>query len=72
MPWLKGAVPGLSSRTPGFGPKVAHVGFAVDKVAMGQVLLPLVRFPLSIPIQYSVITDSHTHTHITGACNLSI
>jgi hypothetical protein len=37
MPWLRSLVTGLSPRKPGFVPGSIHVGFVVDKVAVGQV-----------------------------------
>jgi hypothetical protein len=32
----------------GFDPGLVHVGFLVDKLALGQVFLRVLRFPLSI------------------------
>jgi hypothetical protein len=37
VPWLRQLVAGLSTRRPGFDPSSVHVGFVVDKVALGQV-----------------------------------
>jgi hypothetical protein len=37
VPWLRSLVAGLSPRRPGFAPGSIHVGFVVDKVALGQV-----------------------------------
>jgi hypothetical protein len=34
----------LSPRRPGFDPRSFHVGFLVDKVALGQVFLRILRF----------------------------
>jgi hypothetical protein len=39
VPWLRSLVAGLSPRRPGFAPGSIHVGFVVDKVALGQVFL---------------------------------
>jgi hypothetical protein len=36
VPWLKRLVAGLSPRRPGFAPGSIHVGFVVDKVALGR------------------------------------
>jgi hypothetical protein len=36
LPWLKRLVAGLSPRRPGFAPGSIHVGFVVDKVALGR------------------------------------
>jgi hypothetical protein len=33
----------LSPQRPGFAPGLVHVGFAVDKVALGQVFLQVLR-----------------------------
>jgi hypothetical protein len=40
---------GLSTRRPEFEPRLGHVGFVVDRVALGRVFLVL-RFPLLILI----------------------
>jgi hypothetical protein len=41
---VKRLVAGLSLRRPGFAPGSIHVGFVVDRVAMGQVFLRVLRF----------------------------
>jgi hypothetical protein len=41
-------VAGLSPRRPGFDPGSVHMGFVVDKVALGQVFPRVLRFSLSI------------------------
>jgi hypothetical protein len=49
VPWLRRLVAGLSPRRPVFAPKSVHVGFVVDKVALGQGFLRVLRFsPVSI------------------------
>jgi hypothetical protein len=49
VPWLRSLVAGLSPRRPGFAPGSIRVGFVVDKVALGQVCLRVLRFsPVSI------------------------
>jgi hypothetical protein len=40
VPWLRRLVAGLPPRRPGFDPASIHVGFVVDKVALGHVFLP--------------------------------
>jgi hypothetical protein len=40
VPWLRRLVAGLSPRRFGFDPGSVHVGFVVDKVALGQVFSP--------------------------------
>jgi hypothetical protein len=37
MKWLRQLVTGLSSWIPGFAPRSVHVGFVVDRMALGQV-----------------------------------
>jgi hypothetical protein len=49
VPWLWRLVPGLSPRSSGFTPGSIHVGFVVDKVALGQVFL---RRSLTPSIKY--------------------
>jgi hypothetical protein len=47
--WLRRLVAGLSLRSPGFEPRSIHVGFVVEKVALGQVFLRVLRFsPVNI------------------------
>jgi hypothetical protein len=48
VPWLRWLVAGLSPRRPGFEPGSIHVGFVVDKVALGQVFSEVFGFTLSI------------------------
>jgi hypothetical protein len=50
--WLRWLVAGLSTRRPGFDPRSVHVGFVVDKVALGQVFLRVVGFLLSISFHW--------------------
>jgi hypothetical protein len=52
VPWLRRLVALLSLRRPGFDPGSVHVVFVVDKVALGQVFLRVVGFPLSISFHY--------------------
>jgi hypothetical protein len=50
VPWLRTLVTGLSPRRPGFAPGAIHMGFVVDKVALGQIFLRVLRFsPVNIP-----------------------
>jgi hypothetical protein len=47
--WLRRLVAGLAPRRPGFKPGSVHVGFMVDKVALGQVSLRVLLFsPVSV------------------------
>jgi hypothetical protein len=56
VPWLRRLVAGLSPRSPGFAPGSIHVGFVVDKVALGQVFLSSSFFPVSIiPPSFSIL-----------------
>jgi hypothetical protein len=43
VPWLRWLVTGLSPRRPGLDPGSVHVGFVVDKLALRQVLLRVLR-----------------------------
>jgi hypothetical protein len=43
--WLRQLVAGLLPLRPGFALASVHVGFVVDKVALGQVFLRVLRFP---------------------------
>jgi hypothetical protein len=57
VPWLRWLVAGLSPRRPGFDPESVHVGFVVDKVALGQVFPPSTSvFPPSISFYGCSIT----------------
>jgi hypothetical protein len=44
VPWLRRLVADLPPRRPGFDPGLVHVGFVVDKVALGQVFPRVLRF----------------------------
>jgi hypothetical protein len=44
VPWLRRLVACLSPRRPEFDPGSVHVGFVVDKVALGPVFLRVLRF----------------------------
>ena len=48
LPWFSRLVAILSARWPGFNLKTVHVRFVVDKVALGQVSVPALRFPLTL------------------------
>ena len=59
--WRRGiwSCNGVSLWRPGFNPKPVHVGFVVDKVALGEwFLLILVFFPISITTQSQHLTLS--------------
>jgi hypothetical protein len=57
VPWLRRLVAGLSPRSPVFAPWSIHVGFVVDKVALGHVFLRDPRIsPLNfIPPSFSIV-----------------
>ena len=44
VPWLRWLVAALSPRRPGFDSKSVRVNFVVDKVAVGQVSLQVLRY----------------------------
>jgi hypothetical protein len=52
VPWLRRLVAGLPPRRPGFDPGSVHVGFVVDKVALGQVFSQVLRFSLLISFHW--------------------
>jgi hypothetical protein len=59
VPRLKRLVAGLSPRRAEFAPGSIHVGFVVDRVALGQDFLRVLRFsPVSI-------IPSGLHTHMS-------
>jgi hypothetical protein len=60
VPWLRSLVTDLSPRRPGFAPGSIHVGFVVDKVALGEVSLRVLRFsPVNIiPLSLSKLISS--------------
>jgi hypothetical protein len=43
--WLRQLVADLSTWRPGFEPGSVHMGFVVDKVALGQIFLRVLRHP---------------------------
>jgi hypothetical protein len=62
MPWLRLLVAGLLARRPLFVPRSVHVGFIVDKVALGQVfseffISPAVSFHLGFPYSIYYLGD---------------
>jgi hypothetical protein len=44
VPWLRRLAAGLPPRRPGFDPGLVHVGFVVDKVALGEGFPLVLRF----------------------------
>jgi hypothetical protein len=44
VPWFRRLVAGLSPPRTGFDPRSVHVGFVVDKVALGQAFPRVLRF----------------------------
>jgi hypothetical protein len=62
VPWLRWLVTGLSQQRPRFVPMSVHVGFVVDKVALAQVFLQVLRFPPAI----IVLLGLHTHIYDLG------
>jgi hypothetical protein len=64
VPWFRRLVACLSQRRPGFSPGSVHFGFAVDKVALGQVQIS--EF-FGFPCHYHLTVA--LHTHITWGMN---
>jgi hypothetical protein len=63
VPWLRSLVAGLSPRRPGFAPGSIHMGFVVDKVALGQVFIRILRF---FPVY--IIPPSFSKLMSSGEC----
>jgi hypothetical protein len=75
VPWLKRLVTGLSPQRPGFAPGSIHVGFVVDKVALGRflseyfgfpcryIIPPLLHIHLSPPHEVCDCFDQAAHYH---------
>jgi hypothetical protein len=61
VPWLRRLVPSLSPPNPGVTPRSIHVGFLVDKVALGQVFLRLLLFS---PVNISFHRRSPNSYHV--------
>jgi hypothetical protein len=61
-PQLKRLVAGFPPRRPGFKPGSSHVGFVVDKVALGQVFSEYFGFPC----QSSFHQFLHNHHNLTS------
>jgi hypothetical protein len=61
-PQLRRLVAGLPQRRPGFEPRTGHVGFVVDKVALGQVFSEYFGFPR----QSSFHQLLHNHHHLSS------
>jgi hypothetical protein len=51
-PWLRRLLSACSPRRPDFSPSPVHVGFVVDKVALGQVSFRVLRFPAVISFHH--------------------
>jgi hypothetical protein len=49
--WLRRLLAGLSPQRLRFDPRSVHVRLAVDEVALGQVPLAVLQFPLSLSFQ---------------------
>jgi hypothetical protein len=56
-PYLKRLVAGFPPRRPGFKPGSTHVGFVVDKLAVGQVSSEYFGFPCQ--------SSFHNHHHLS-------
>jgi hypothetical protein len=64
VPWLRSLVAGLSPRRPRFAPGSIRVGFVVDKVALEQVFLKVLRFS---PVNISFHRRSPNSYHLGNA-----
>ena len=68
----------ISPRRPGFDPRSDHVGFVVDKVALGQVFPPeYFGFTLSISFQRCSVTWKNENKNLSSlsssqGCTISL
>jgi hypothetical protein len=62
VPQLRRLVAGFPPRRPEFQPRSGHVGFVVDKVALGQGFSEYFGFPC----QFSFHRLLHTHHHLSS------
>jgi hypothetical protein len=72
VPWLRRLFTGLSPLRAGFDPGSVHVGFVVDKVALGQVFSRVLRvFPVSFipPVLHDTEKRKKLIIFITGLQN---
>ena len=60
LPWLRQSVAGFSPWWTEFSPRVFHVGFMVNKVAVGPVFLPAFQFPC----QYHSTNAPYSFIHL--------
>jgi hypothetical protein len=60
VPWPRLLAACLPPRRPGFDPGSVHVGFVVDKVALGQVFSEHFSFPLSVSFHRCSVTKKGT------------
>jgi hypothetical protein len=63
VPWLRRLVAGLPPPRSEFDPGSVHVGFVVDKVALGQDVLEYFGFSLSVSFHQCSITRKNEKTN---------
>ena len=59
--WRMRVAAGLLSWVNGFDSWAVHIGLAVDKVALAQILLPVIRFSLFAIIPPLILADLLIH-----------
>jgi hypothetical protein len=70
--WLRRLVAGLLPRRPGFDPGSVHVGFVVDKVALGQVF-PCQFHSTGAPLLGKMKKSYHLSLHLYHkGCTISL
>jgi len=69
VPRLRWSFAGLLTWRYGIDPRSVHVGFEVDKVALGQVFLPVLRLSPVIITLPTLHTHSHPYVAITRRTN---
>jgi len=73
MPWFRWSLSSLLIWKPLLNHRPVHVGFVMDKVALGQVFIPAVRFYIPISFhQCSILNFMHLQLYYTILANYSI
>ena len=69
-----GQLPACHGGGPGSIPGQSHLGFMVDKIALGEVFLPALQFSLSVSFHHCfiLIHSSTTHTVLCFSPNSSV
>jgi hypothetical protein len=66
MPQVRRLAAGLPPRRPELEPGSGHVGFVVDKEALGQVFSDYFRFPYQLFHRQPHTKHNHHHNHLSA------